>query len=395
MNAIVAAPMKYLDKAVTTLRSLGLPAMQEAHVPAVALLTQLTSVDEARVVAVARVLQHASHFNALMRDEITGAQVSDRYTTIIRSFDSIRDDAKRMVEQLADGRIDLKEKAQNLWMNVTRGDIPSRFGKIKTLYLEVSRDSSQQIEREKNILEMYKDFRFSMKEGEIVAHELLKLQETIRDQAKSALEAAQAAVASGDQTDGAAFGRLTMARDEAIRTLQDQDERYQIAKDLADDLRTAYNASEAVMARVQQSHEVKKRVYSRSVSFFSSNEVVFTALNAAFTTQQGLHESTQTLEAMKDGISKGLESIAEVGDDLLKAGLKAGYGATIRADSVKKLVDAVVGFQETSLREIEELRKQSTKDAQEISDYVEQGKRRFSALIGPRPPTPAAADASE
>ena len=48
--------------------------------------------------------------------------------------------------------------------------------------------------------------------------------------------------------------------------------------------------------------------------------------------------------------------MANIGDDVLHEGLKAGYGATIGVDSVRKLVDAVVRFQETSLREIEQLR---------------------------------------
>ncbi|TJY57326.1 cell surface protein [Sinimarinibacterium sp. CAU 1509] len=382
-QAVVAAPMKYLDRAVGALRNLGLPAPQEAHVPAVALISKLATVDEARVVSIARVLQHSSHFNALMRDKITSAKVSDRYTVIVQSFDSIREDAKRMVDQLADGKIDFKEKTQNLWMSVTRGDIPSRFAKIKDTYLEVARDSGQQIEVEQAMLNMYADFRLAMKEGEIQAHELLTLQEGHLNGAKAALELAQAAVSAGDPTDGAGYGRLVMARDEALRALQDQDQLYQIAKDLAESLQVAYSTSEVVMARLNQSHEIKKRVYARSVTFFSTNETVFTALNAEFTAQMGLHESTGTLDAMTDGVSKGLESIADVGDDLLKKGLKAGYGATIRADSVKKLVDAVVTFQETSLREIEDLRKQATADANEISSYVEDGKKRFAALMQP------------
>lgn len=385
MSNVSAVPMKYLDKAVTTLRNLGLPAPQESHVPAVAQITQLASLDETRVITIARVLQHSSHFNAVMRDEIATAKVSDRYTVIVGGFDSIRDDAKRMVDQLADGKIDFREKTQNLWMNLTRGDIPSRFAKIKETYLEVSRDSGGQLEREKNILNMYMDFRLSMKEAEIQAHELLKLQTAVRDQAKANLESAQAAATAADPTDQATLGRLVLVRDEAIRTLQDEDARFQIAKDLADNLQIAYATSEAVMARVQQSHEVKKRVHARSVSFFATSETVFTALNAAFTTQMGLHETTETLNAMTDGISKGLESISEVGDDLLKKGLKAGYGSTIRAESVKKLVDAVVNFQESSIREIEDLRLQATKDAVEISDYVEQGKKRFAALMQPAP----------
>ncbi|MNS90293.1 hypothetical protein D3C72_1243430 [compost metagenome] len=61
--------------------------------------------------------------------------------------------------------------------------------------------------------------------------------------------------------------------------------------------------------------------------------------------------------------------------------MKAGYGATIGVESVRKLVDAVVRFQETSLQEIEQLRAQATRDAAEIATYVEQGKQRFAALL--------------
>lgn len=376
-----AVPMKYLEKAVSALRSLGLVAPEENNAPAVALVTQLSNVDETRVIAIARVLQQSSHFNAIMRDEVASAKVSDRYGDIIRSFDSIREDAKRMVDQLSDGKIDLRERAQNLWMSITRGDIPSRFEKIRDTFLDVSKDTGDQLDRESRILAMYGDFRFSIKEAEILAHELLDLQAARLAEAKAALEQAQSTVAAGDQSDAAGYGRLVMARDESLRSMQDEDARYQVAKDLADNLQVAYATSEAIMARVHQSHEVKKRVNQRSVVFFSTNETVFTALNTAFTTQQGLHETTQTLNAMVEGASKGLETVAELGDGLLQEGLKAGYGGTIGVDSVKKLVDAVVRFQETSLGEIEELRSQATRDANEISAYVEQGKKRFAALL--------------
>lgn len=381
--AATPTPMRYLDKAVATLRSLGLSVPEENNAPAVGLVSQLADVDEGKVIAIARVLQQSSHFNAIMRDEVSSSQVSERYTTIIRAFDSIRDDAKRMVEQLSDGKIDVRERAQNLWMSVTRGDIPSRFEKIRTTFLNVSKDTGDQLERESRILGMYADFRFSLKEAEIQAHDLLVLQFERLALAKTILERAQAAVAGGDQADGAAYGRLVLARDEALRSMQDEDARYQVAKDLADSLQTAYAASEAVMARVHQSHEVKKRVNQRSIIFFGTNETVFTALNTAFVTQQGLHETTQTLNAMVDGVNKGLESVAEIGDGVLHEGLKTGYGSTIGVEAVRKLVDAVVRFQETSLTEIEELRAQATRDAAEIANVVEQGKKRVSALLLP------------
>lgn len=106
------APIKYLDRAMATLRSLGLAAPQDNNAPAIALVSQLSTLDQGRVVAIARVLQQSGHFNAVMRDEISSAKVSDRYTEIIRAFDSIRDDASTMVEQVRDGKIDMRAPAE-------------------------------------------------------------------------------------------------------------------------------------------------------------------------------------------------------------------------------------------------------------------------------------------
>jgi hypothetical protein len=372
----------YLDRAMGALRGLGLVAPPENNAAAVALVSQLATLDEARVVAIARVLQQSGHFNAIIRDEISSARVSDRYTEIVRAFDSIRDDATAMVEQVRDGKVDLGERLQNLWMKVTRGDIPSRFDKIRRVFLEVSRDATGQLEREARVLEMYADFRLAIKDAEIQAHELLALQVQALASAKAGLQQAQQAMdAAGPAGDAAATGRLAIVRDEALRTVQREEARYQLAKDLAENLQVNYATSEAIMLRVHQSHEVKRRVNQRSVVFFSTNETSFTALNLAFTTQLGLHESTQTLNAMTEGTSKGLEAVASIGDEILHDGLKAGYGPTLGVDSVRKLVDAVVRFQETSLQEIETLRAQATRDSAEISAYVEQGKQRFAALV--------------
>ena len=83
---------------------------------------------------------------------------------------------------------------------------------------------------------------------------------------------------------------------------------------------------------------------------------------------------------MKEGINKSLETLGEIGSEIQEAALKAGYGPTIRAESVKKLVDAVVGFQERSYSIIKEMREHSTKNEEELRAAVEDGKRRFVAL---------------
>ena len=142
----------------------------------------------------------------------------------------------------------------------------------------------------------------------------------------------------------------------------------------------SYNTSEVIMARLLQTTNAKERVYSQAISFFSTNEVVLTALTASFTGLFGLHESTQTVEAMKEGVSKSLEDLSEIGGKVQDAALKAGYGPTIRADAVKMLVSSVVSWQERSHQIIAEMRQQATANAAEIRDAVEDGKRRLAKL---------------
>jgi len=285
-----------------------------------------------------------------------------------------------MVEQMKDDRIDTFERLANIWMKVTRGDIPSRFAKLKTTYLEVTRDARDQIRREQTILDAYRDFRTALKDAQVLGFELLARADAELQTKKAALQQAAAAVTAFGGDDHAARARGELARDLALQALQDEDKRYQIAKDLAENLSIAYGTTEVVMARIAQITDAKERVYSQSVTFFGTNETVFTALSASFTGLLGLHESTQTLAAMKQGSERSLETLAEVGDSVQEAALQAGYGPTVRAESVKKLVDAVVDYQERSLRIIDEMRELSSKNEQEVTAAVEAGKRRMAGL---------------
>lgn len=379
-TSIVSTPLKYLDKAVNGLRDLGLMPEKPEEAPILVLIAQVSDLDEEKSVAIARTLSHTTVFNEVVREQIVQMKVGERYEKITDAFNSIRDDAKSMVEQLDDGKISTMEKLQNLWVRITRGDIPDRFRKIKETYLDVTGDTKDQIERETKIIESYKDFRVALKEAQVMAFQLLKKAETEVEAAKGRLTSASKVVESYTGGDRAEIARLELDRDQGLRELQDEDKRYQIVKDLAENLSISYNTTEVVMARLAQSTEVKERVYSQAVSFFGTNETVFTALNASFTSLQGLHESTRTLDAMKEGVNQSLETIAEVGGKVQEDALRAGYGPTIKAESVKKLVDSVVNFQEKSKALIAEMRDLATRNEQEISAAVENSKKRMAEL---------------
>ncbi len=378
-NAIT--PMKYLDKAMSTLRDLGLVPERTEEAPIISLINQITDLDEEKVVAIARTLSQASLFNEVVREQITSMKLGERYEDVTNSFNTIRADAKEMVEQIEDGKINTWERLQNVWMKVTRGDIPDRFNKIKTVYLDVAEDSKDQVRREHLILNAYQDFRGALKESEVLALEVLKKAEDTLDGTKKNLEEAVKNVDAFTGDDPAERAKLELARDQRIRDVQTEERRYQISKDLSDNLTISYNTSEVIMARLLQTTTAKERVYQQAISFFGTNETVLTALSASFTGLHGLHESTQTLNAMKEGISKSLEDLGEIGGKVQEAALKAGYGPTIRADAVKRLVDSVVNYQERSREIIEEMRKLSTQNAAEIRTVVEEGKQRLARLV--------------
>ncbi len=375
------AAATYFDRAMNHLRDLGLVPETTDEAPIVALLNRLTVLDESKVVMIARTLNQASLFNEVVREQVSSMKLGNRYEEITNAFDSIREDAKGMVEQIEDGKIDTFERISNIWMKVTRGDIATRFDKIKATYLDVAADSKDQIDREHQILTAYQDFRGALKEAEILALDVLKTAENKWEVAKAAVGKAMETVTSYAGDNLADRAKLELARDEKVRLLQDDEDRYQIAKDLSDNLTVSYNTSEFVMARLLQTTSAKERVYKQAIMFFGTNETVLTALSASFTGLFGLHESTKTLESMKEGVSKSLEDLADIGGKVQEAAIRAGYGPTIRADAVQKLVNSVVNFQDRSSEIIREMRILSTKNAEDIRASVEEGKQRMALLI--------------
>ena len=381
MAEIVAkSPLQYLDKAAGTLRDMGLMPAKVDPAPMNALLEKIADLDKDKIALIARTLGQSEVFNEVVRRETAEMKIGDRYQQITDGFNSIRDDAKRLVDQVDDGKISALERGSNIWMKVVRGDIADRFDSIRKVYVEVTSESKGQIEREGRILDAYRDYRGALKHAEVMALEVLRKGEARLEAAKKELGAASEKVSGFAGTEPSERAKLELLRDEHLRRVQEEEKRYQIAKDLSDNLTISYNTSEVVMARLTQTTSAKERVYSQAVSFFSTNDSVLTALKASFTGLFGLHESTKTLDAMKEGMSKSLEDLAEIGGKVQDAAVRSGYGPTIRADAVKKLVESVVTFQERSLETIAEMRKLATQNAAEIRDAVEEGKKRIARL---------------
>jgi hypothetical protein len=103
-EVIVRTPMQYLDKAVGALRDVGLMPTKLEPAPINALLEQISELEPEKIQVIARTLGQASVFNEVVREQISGMEIGERYKAITEGFDSIRDDSKRMLAQVVDSR---------------------------------------------------------------------------------------------------------------------------------------------------------------------------------------------------------------------------------------------------------------------------------------------------
>jgi hypothetical protein len=371
----------YLDRALKVLEKFNLAPRVEMGHEMIRLLDEVKPIDEPRVVAIGNTVKYMSSFNQLVRDNVEDINIGNRYLEITQAFDSVREDSKKLIAQLDDGKIDWREKVQNLWMKMRRGTPSARFEKIAETYKQVAADTKDQLDREDAIMDAYVDFRFALKESEVAAREVFEKFLPDYEKAKDALAGAQKAIDEYKGDDAAQKSRLELARDEARRAFEEADRSYQLLKDIAENLAIGYDVGETLITKLKQTHDVKDRVYRRSVTFFTTNEHVFTVLGTVYTSQHGLHEATQSHEAMKEGINKGLEDVADLGRELERAAIRAGYGSTINPASVEKLVRAISDYQIESIKLIAELRQESEENAAEIRRVVEEGKRRYQETL--------------
>jgi hypothetical protein len=379
-TSVTSTGLRRLDGALQKLQQLGIiPAKREEN-PVVALVQEIQPADNDRAVIIARTLHQAGFFNEIARRETAGIEVGEAFARITTLFDSILEDSRHIVDQLKDGKIDWKERLSNKARDLIKGSFPSRFEKIRSTYNDAVARTNHQIEREQAILTAYTEFRAAMKEAEVAAREITQTLQKKLDDQKVVVTQKTAAV---DQTTGdVAKAKAELDRDESIAAFKQEEHRFDIAKKLADNLSIGYQVGETVMMKLQQTNQLKSAVRDQAVIFFSTNEPVFTALCATLTSEAGLSEATRTTDALKAGMNKSLETLAELTGKSGEAAIRTAYGKTIEASSVKKLVDAIVEFQSSAQKLTEQMRQEATKNAAEIETIVNDGKRRYAELIG-------------
>src|SRR5262245_7380697 len=191
----VRPPLQYLDKASGALRDLGLMPEKIEPAPINALLEKISDLDQDKIALIARTLGQTEVFNEVVREQTSKMEIGQRYQGITNGFNSIRDDAKRLVDQVADGKLDMMERGTNMWMKIARGDIADRFEKIRKTYLSVTKETKNQNERESKILDAYRDYRGARKHAAVITPDAIKKAGEKLEAVKGDLKAATEKVA--------------------------------------------------------------------------------------------------------------------------------------------------------------------------------------------------------
>ena len=367
--------VSYIDKATETLQKVGIIVKAETDIPVLKLLDTIARLDHSRVLAIGRILQQQSAINTIVRDQISGMQVVSLHQDIANSFHSIREDAEQMIDWLEDGRLDWAEKIVEVWIKLKRGSIPERFDQIKKNYQMVATKTTGQLVRERSIIDAYQDCRLALKQAEITCLELLKISEENLAQADSALQQAQNKTNNALHQDNTEQASLQLKHTEALRQLQAEDKCYQTVKHLYNHLTISYCATETILTRLQQMLALKETIYQQSVTFFTANEMVFTALSTIFKTTDSEYASAKMLETMQSGLNNNLHILARVGTEQTEQGLGNSNGTNIQQNSVRYLIDAIVSYQQTNQQLMDELSNECTQSVQNFQEIAEISKQ--------------------
>jgi len=372
--------LKYLEDSFKYLEAIGIRIRDKKESRLVEVLQEVADIDQAKVLNIAQVVQYAQAYNELIRDNVKEMRFSDRYGRITELSDSVIEDANTAVEQLKDGKIDRMEKLHNLGVRITRGTPGSRFDKVKEICEQVNGDVKKQVECEKAMLNAYVQFRSALKEGEALSKEVLKTQEANLQKAKDAYVVANETVEK-HTADDSERSRLQGERDRLDFAFKNESRRYQLVKDVSEAFTTAYAAGEVLMAKLAQSHESKDQIYRRGVITLELHDSLFTAMSAAYSSILGGLEAAEVQNARQKSIEKGLEHLSQWGGDVNKKVIEAGYGVMIHAEPIKNAVDAVIKERLESLQLIDKCRQDSTRNAAEVSQIVEEGKQRYQKAV--------------
>jgi hypothetical protein len=379
--AVVAIAPKYMNSAIEKIKELGLSLVEPDSSLVAPLVSKLAELDNTKALVIGRTLTYQGVFAEMADKNISAITYGSRFEEITEAFNSIVDDMKRMVGQAERNGVSFSERFGNLYMKVSRGDVAHRFDKVQSVFKDVMKDGLEQARREEKILAAYVDYRGALKEASVLTFDLMKIAEEQWNAAKAETVQANDAVVAAASAEPGERARLELTRDEAKLSEDAAEARWQSTKRISENLETSYNVGDMTFKRLEQIIRSKNEVVDEGNAFFSTNQIVFTALKVTVTGYIGLHEATQSVNAMKEGRAKAINAIADSGDKLLEAATTAAYTSTDNATAaaMKNLIEKTVSWQVREKELIAAARKQSSENTAQIAKDAEEGRQRLIA----------------
>jgi hypothetical protein len=379
--AVVAIAPKYMNSAIEKIKELGLSLVEPDSSLVAPLVSKLAELDNTKALVIGRTLTYQGVFAEMADKNISAITYGSRFEEITEAFNSIVDDMKRMVGQAERNGVSFSERFGNLYMKVSRGDVAHRFDKVQSVFKDVMKDGLEQARREEKILAAYVDYRGALKEASVLTFDLMKIAEEQWNAAKAETVQANDAVVAAASAEPGERARLELTRDEAKLSEDAAEARWQSTKRISENLETSYNIGDMTFKRLEQIIRSKNEVVDEGNAFFSTNQIVFTALKVTVTGYIGLHEATQSVNAMKEGRAKAINAIADSGDKLLEAATTAAYTSTDNATAaaMKNLIEKTVSWQVREKELIAAARKQSSENTAQIAKDAEEGRQRLIA----------------
>lgn len=379
-------PMNRMEKALSLFKSVGIniSSPKESGADQISgLMKDLLPFGDTDLTAILRTMRVMNQVQDRIRNELTQVEAGERYVEMAKDFTSIRKDGKRMLEQVEAGKTTIMDRVANTWMDFSRGSIQKRYNSIEEVATAIHADSAKTLKTMRAVSQAYDEARSGFQEARILAGNIRNKTKASWDQAKEALSAADGHLSELREmgADDNSINIAVLNRDAQLSAAREAERLYDLATDLYNNLSVGYETGDVISVRLNQASTVHERALSQSITFFQTNSHVLTALSAAASSLRSIHETTQGVETMKKGIDDALGDLGTTGNKILEAGIRAGYGATINPNTIRKLMDDIITFQENQHVIKNEMRAEAENAEKEIRQITEDGRERISKLI--------------
>lgn len=378
-------PMRHMEEAWKLVKQSGLSLVSKKGGEdttsnyAVGLLHELLPFGDTELNAIISTMRDVDQITDIISENLEDMVVSDGHIKIAKNFDSIRKDSQRIYKQIESGNISSFANMRDSWMKATRGDIPSRFRKIREEADKVNKASDETLTRLNAMTKGYEQARLGLQGAVMLAEGIMK-------RAHAALEVEQSKLngvlqeLEGMQMDNPLYNQRILARDAQTNVTLAAKNRFQIAEDLYTEMTTGYHSGDVVMMKVRQMNDALKRVHQKSVAFINNNKITLTSLNISHSVMRQMHNATQAMKLMKEGINENLQTIGTLGNKTMLEAVREGNSATINAESIRQLIENIMTHQEESAQLEAEIRAQTAENTRLTREYAENARTRMANL---------------